>query len=104
MINFYEIICSIDEFLNSKQKGTVASEFIISRYGMKISIHQVYSNQIDENYFKICELVYLQGQWKLNWEKPNSKNGDYIEYIVSIMNGEVKDSFEYDIENYNWQP
>lgn len=104
MINFYEILCVIDTFLNSKQKGTVASEFIISRYGIKIAIHQVYGNSIDDNYFKICELRYNQGQWEINWEKPDSKNGDYIDYIAHVMSGTVKEYFEFDAENYNWQP
>jgi hypothetical protein len=104
MISFHEILCSIDSFLNSKQKETVASEFKITRFGLiSIIIHEIFSDYIDGN-GKICELHYLNGRWNIEWERHCTKISDYIEYVVSIMNGEIKDCFEYDIENYNWQP
>lgn len=103
MINFYEILCSIDSFLNSKQKETVASEFKINRFGnISISIHESFGDCIDGNYFKICELYYFSGKWEIEWERRCTKNGDYIQYVVSVMNGEIKEGFEYDPENYNW--
>lgn len=107
MINFYEILCSINAFLNSKQKEKVASQFVIDSFGkISIIIHEIFrdDNYIDGNYGKICELYYLNGKWEIEWEKPNSKNGDYIDYIAHVMSGTVKEYFEFDIENYNWQP
>lgn len=103
MINFYEILCSIDAFLNSKNKENVASKFSINRFGhISIIIYEIFSDYLDEEYGKICELYYVSGKWEIEWEKHNSKNGDYIHYIVSVMNNKTKDCFEYDVESYNW--
>jgi hypothetical protein len=105
MIDFYEIICSIDEFLNSQNKEKVGSRFTIDRFGnIAISIHEIFSDYIDGNYFEICELYYCSGKWVIDWEKHNCKIGDYINYVVDRMNDSNKNEniLYCKDDSYNW--
>ncbi len=107
MINFYEIICKIDSFLNALNKIKVCSQFTIDRFGnIKIVIHEIFNNEIDSDYFKICEIFYINSSWNGNMIHNGYGNEivDAIYYLIDRMNNStVNQDHFYRRNDFNFE-